>query len=543
MTRTWSGDPQTHAAPVAWPRWAAALALLHVVLALPSRLDEITVAAFFRLPIELPLVVLILVLAPTGARKVVSAVATAILTPVLVVKLADIAVFAAFARPFNPVVDSLMAPIAIDTMARTSGPWVAATAVTTAALAVAAIAGALLWAVGTVQRIGRRPPVAGCAASLLLVGAATPLGTARQTEAVRQHVRALDDGVRAAATFRADVAALALDHIPPAQALSALAGHDVLLIFVESYGRAAIDNPDYAPLLRERLSAIDDALKKGGFAARSAWLTSPTFGGESYLAHSSFISGLWVDDRQRYAHLLRSRSRTLIHDFREAGWRTVAVMPLITGPWPEGDFYGYDAIYDATALGYAGQSFGYVTMPDQYTLAVLQRKELAPADRKPVMAEIALIASHIPWTPLPIFVPWDEIGDGTVFNTARTQESSDTIWRDPKRLRHYYAKSVDYVLETLMSFITTFGRDDMLLIIVGDHQPMAFMADSTAREVPIHVIARSQALVDAVSGDWTSGMQPDQSSPILPMNAMRERILRAFTPGADRQEPRIVIDR
>src|SRR5690606_1805535 len=103
--------------------------------------------------------------------------------------------------------------------------------------------------------------------------------------------------------------------------------------------------------------------------ARSAWLTSPTFGGQSWLAHSTFTTGLWVDNQRRYESLFVSRRETLMHDFRRAGWRTVGVMPQITHVWPEGAFFGFDKIYTAPDLGYAGRHFNYVTMPDQYTLA------------------------------------------------------------------------------------------------------------------------------------------------------------------------------
>ncbi|MDX2222021.1 MAG: hypothetical protein SFV21_04680 [Rhodospirillaceae bacterium] len=509
-------------------KWAAALAALTVALALPNRLDQLTAAALLRVPVELPLLALFLVTMPHRLHRAVRAVAVVILTPVLVVKLADLAVFAAFARPFSPLVDTLMAPIAVETLAQTSGPWAAGAAVLAVAALVGLIAAGLNWSVRAVQHAAPRAGLAWGAAATAAVAALTPLGTARQSDAVREHATALAQGLRAAATFRADLAALELDAGLTHGALTGLAGSDVLVIFVESYGRTSLDHPDYAPMLRARLAAFDAALADAGFAARSAWLTSPTYGGESYLAHSSFLSGLWIDDRQRYAHLLRSEARTLMHDFNQSGWRTVAVMPLITRPWPDADWFGYDIVYDAARLGYAGPSFGYVTMPDQFALSVFQRQELAPTDRKPVMAEIALIASHIPWTPLPAFVPWDQLGDGAVFATARTQESSDAIWRDPRQLRQSYAKSLDYVLETLMSFVATYGRDDMLFIIVGDHQPMAFMADSTAREVPVHVIARDPAVVAALGAGWTDGMQPDDASPIHPMHTMRARILHAF---------------
>ena len=133
------------------------------------------------------------------------------------------------------------------------------------------------------------------------------------------------------------------------------------------------------------------ALNDAGFRAASAWLTSSTFGGESWLAHSTVMSGVPVTSDARYRALVGSKRPTLVTDFRRAGWRTATVMAEITGAWPEGRFFGFDAIYTAPELGYAGPPFGYMTTSDQYVLHAFYRHEFAKPDRPPLMAEIALL--------------------------------------------------------------------------------------------------------------------------------------------------------
>ena len=51
-------------------------------------------------------------------------------------------------------------------------------------------------------------------------------------------------------------------------------------------------------------------------------------------------------------------------------------MPAITLPWPEADWFGYDRVLAARDLGYRGQPFNWVTMPDQFTLAAFERQLL-----------------------------------------------------------------------------------------------------------------------------------------------------------------------
>ncbi len=60
--------------------------------------------------------------------------------------------------------------------------------------------------------------------------------------------------------------------------------------------------------------------------------------------------------------------------------------------------------------------------PTQYTLSAFERLVREPAREKgkPVMAEIALISSHAPWTPVARMIDWDDVGDGTAFDAQAT---------------------------------------------------------------------------------------------------------------------------
>ena len=173
-------------------------------------------------------------------------------------------------------------------------------------------------------------------------------------------------------------------------------------------------------------------------------------------------------------------------------------------------------------------------MPDQYTLAVLDKRELSPKDRRPIMAEIGLVSGHIPWAPLPLLIAWDEVGNGSVFDIARTP-TVDVDWLNQAQLKQDYTRSMDYVLRTLLSFLLIEGRENIVMIIVGDHQPAPIVSGQSAtHDVPIHIIASNPALLTAIDDwHWTVGMMPTDSSPIWRMDVMREKILSAFTPPTD----------
>ena len=123
--------------------------------------------------------------------------------------------------------------------------------------------------------------------------------------------------------------------------------------------------------------------------------------------------------------MLGSNRLTLASAFRRAGWQTVGDIPSDPGPWPEGQaFYRYQRMLDASNVGYVGPRYSYARVPDQYTLAAFDRLVLAREHRRPVMAEIDLDSSHNPWSVIPRLVPWDQIGDGSVFWRNKTPHSS-----------------------------------------------------------------------------------------------------------------------
>src|SRR5690606_27778329 len=295
------------------------------------------------------------------------------------------------------------------------------------------------------------------------------------------------------------------------------------------------EKPMFAPTVDEALVEFERATEAAGFRARSAWLTAPIQGGQSWLAHATLLAGLRIDNQRRHQSLLLSDRQTLVGDFRRAGWRTLAVMPAVDRPWPEARFFGFDRIYDANDLGYAGEPFNWVTTPDQFTLSSLRALELDRRGGPAIMASVALISSHAPWPPIPPVLAWDAVGDGSVFTAhARAGDPPEVVWRDPDRIRAQYLRSIEYVLHTLKSYVLAYGRNDMLFVIVGDHQPAwVVTGDVASFDVPIHFITRDAAVLDAIAEwDWSRGMRPGADAPVWRMEQLRERILSAFTPPA-----------
>jgi hypothetical protein len=335
-------------------------------------------------------------------------------------------------------------------------------------------------------------------------------------------------------TFNHDLAVDPQRTTPTADLLTGLRGKDVIVAFVESYGRVAVQGSAFSPQVDQVLTAGTKSLQAAGFSARSGFLTSPTFGGISWLAHSTFQSGVWVDNQLRYNDLVASNRFTLSDAFKRAGWRTVADIPSNTQDWSEGtSFYHYDTIYDSRNVGYEGPKFSYAAVPDQYTFSAFNRLELAKPHRAPVMAEIDLVSSHTPWTPLPHMVDWNQLGDGAVYDAMPAEgQTPDQVWRNSNNVRKLYGQSIEYSMNSLVSFVQNAHDNNLVLVVLGDHQPATEVSGQNAdHDVPISIIAHDPAVLDRISGwKWQDGLLPSPSAPVWPMDAFRDRFLKAYGP-------------
>ncbi|MFG1955509.1 sulfatase [Micromonospora sp. NPDC048830] len=534
-----------------WRRLRAGVAsglaglLVLAVLAAPVRPGELTPWAFLRLPVEALLAAAVLLALPARVRRPMAALAGAALGLLGVLKLADLGFSGALGRPFDPVSDWALLDDATGFLADSvgrAGATAAAVAVGLLAVglpAVGALAVLRLAVLLARHETGATRAVAAltvgwvaCAAFGVRVAPGVPVADSGAGALVRDHAARVRAGLADRDVFAAQVAADPFRDTPGGQLLTGLRGKDVVVAFVESYGRDAVEDPEFAPGVGAVLDAGTARLRAAGFGARSAYLTSPTAGGGSWLAHATLLSGLWIDTEQRHRSLLAGDRLTLGGAFHRAGWRTVGVMPAAVQDWPEGRFYGYDQFYDSRALGYRGPAFGYAPMPDQYALSVFQRRERAGTGRPPVLAEIALTSSHSPWTLVPRPLGWDDLGDGSVFAHAVTVTPGgrDAVRRSAAQVRAGYRSSVEYTLETLISYVETYGDDDLVLVFLGDHQPAPAVTGADAgRDVPVTVVARDPAVLDRIAGwGWQDGLRPGPGAPVWRMDSFRDRFLTAF---------------
>lgn len=521
--------------------------VLYLVLIQPNHPAAMTWGALALFPLELPPLLAALVLVgDRRAGRVLRALLVGLILMVAVLKLADYGTFIAFNRGFNLAADLNLVAAGWMLLQSAVGPVLAWLAAGLTGLVVALCAALLWWAMGVWARVDLRRGAPTYLTALVLAVttalAVAEIGQARRAWALPEPLaRALPGaaftarvGLERVAQFRetrADIvafraAARADPMLGKGPFFDRLAGRDLILIYVESYGRSSFDNPLYSPTHTATLRKVESDLTARGLAMRSGWATAPMVGGQSWLAHGSVAAGLWLDTQARNRAMLASRRQTLHHFAQDAGLRTVAIKPAHILPWPEGAFFGFDVIYNAADLGYQGHPFNWVTMPDQFTLLALERLELDRPARAPILAQVALISSHAPWVPIPELVAWDAIGTGEVFDQwALSGDPPEVVWRDHDRVRDQFRQAIDYSLQTVGAWAARQAQNAPLIIVMGDHEPARFVSGVPDFDVPVHVIGPPDLVDQFAKIGWQAGLVPDPALPARRMDTLRDTFL------------------
>ncbi len=239
--------------------------------------------------------------------------------------------------------------------------------------------------------------------------------------------------------------------VPGKRLLTGLRGKDVLLVFVESYGRVAVQDSDFSPGDRRRARRRHRPAAGGGvlLAQRVPHLTDVRRGQLAGALHAA----VGAVGRQPAA-LQPARPGRPDHPHQRVpsgpagGPCSTYPRSRTTGRRARRSTASTSSTTSRTSRTPA-RSSATPTCPTSTPSTPSAGSSWRPRDRQPVMAEIDLESSHHPWAPLPRMVDWHELGDGSVFDGMPEEgESAEEVFRDPDDVRNAYGESIEYSLNT-----------------------------------------------------------------------------------------------
>ena len=318
-----------------------------------------------------------------------------------------------------------------------------------------------------------------------------------------------------AAAFFPDRFRSELPESPPLDSdLKVLAGADVKVVFLESYGATTYEREDLFDEIHPGRQRLEEAANAQGRQVLSAFVKAAAFGGASDLSHLSFLSGIDLTDPIRHDLLITTDRPTILDTFEQAGYRTIGLYPAMSWDWPEVSFYSFDHYHDAPSLDYRGPEFGLWWLPDQFSLARINEMYPPGADGKPRFLFYPTITTHIPFRPTPPYQSdWSRVTSDKPYSDEATEKAmADAI--DWHGLFQGYINTVLYTFEWLVGYQALPESRGSVQILVGDHQPAGGITGQNATwNVPVHIITSNETIAERLRFQgFEDGMNPRQVS-------------------------------
>jgi hypothetical protein len=522
-----------------WIALAAAVALLNVSLTFVNVWPTPTVRLTADLSVEAAVCIFCLVLArrwypalsPAGRRWL------SILWVILVIgRYVDVTTRSLYGRELNAFWDLQYVPDVVAMFGSVAGPTLVGLVLVGSAVVPILLYLPCRWAIGRISDSTDDPIVrralGGVAVTAILFSIGRSLG-APVPDRPGMAAAVAPAYARQASQFLYEMTGAGVRALPPAPTirsdLSRVMGADVLVVFLESYGVVSWDRPEFRDALAESRGRFAADLEATGRAVVSGLVQSTTFGGESWLAHISLLSGTEVRDQGTNVRLMGQERDTLVKAFARRGYRTVAIMPGLRYGWPAGRFYGFEEIYGESELDYHGPPFGWWDITDQFAIARMDALVLAERSRRPSFVFFPTISTHAPFTPVPPYQPdWTRVLTPMPYDETEL----DRAWSeqpDWMNLGPSYVRALAYAYTVLGGYLRLRDDRDFVVILLGDHQPPALVTgDGASWEVPVHVITSRPALLERLrQHGFREGLAPARPN-LGPLHLLLFTLLDAF---------------
>lgn len=320
---------------------------------------------------------------------------------------------------------------------------------------------------------------------------------------------------------------------PEGALLPALAGRDLTLMFLETYGAVLYDQAESFNAVQATREKLEQSIQESGRHVVSAFYKSPTIGGASDLAHMSLLAGMDLTDSRKHDVLLTTDRPTLIDLFRREGYETFGVYHSVGWDWTERAYYNYDVYLSGPDLNYEGPAFGFWKIPDQYAAAKVDVLFPRTGKAKPRFTLFPTISTHFPFHQVPPYQPdWNTLlNSKTPFDPdlAAKAQAEQVNWEN---MKPDYLRAINYAHTWLAGYFKQPEPRETVYVMIGDHQPTGSVSrQEMPWDVPVFVVSKDNRLLDRFRAmGFTNGMTPKQRAPLGGLHDLTATLLTGFGP-------------
>ncbi len=212
-------------------------------------------------------------------------------------------------------------------------------------------------------------------------------------------------------------------------------------------------------------------LKDDGWMVRSGYVLSPAFGGRSWLADATLLTGEQIVNQKVFdERLKKGEAASLLKEMKNAGYRSYYIAPGSTRASEEWKrAYPFDSYFLQADFAYEGPFVGFGKMTDQYIYDFFAENIMRDDEKE--FAFYLLVSSHTPFERIPVYKPdWDFSLKGREYEKGYIKYFENN-WLHGNELAEGYLEGISYSLETTIHYLTEILPDKQFMLIIGDHQP------------------------------------------------------------------------
>lgn len=309
---------------------------------------------------------------------------------------------------------------------------------------------------------------------------------------------------------------------------------NIILYVMESYGDILIKDDRFKNSYQKIMTDFEDSLKKNDWGILHNYSKAPVYGGKSWLSVATLLTGISISNQNLYNRFLKIKHKYphLPYLFQNYGYQT-------TGVWPNSkdranlkseNIYKFDNFVAEKNLKYTGKSFGWGSVPDQYSLNFTHNNYFGNQKNISQFLFYMSVSTHTPWLEIPpIPEKWRDLN--RLPKNEKKVFTIESIWLQMKNsflIRTYkkthknivsnYIKLIEYEFKILEKYIKENSLEETLIVVVGDHQPpLLERGQKKSFYVPIHILSKDSSYLNSF---FEIGFSKEQEN-INPNNYMK----------------------
>lgn len=274
---------------------------------------------------------------------------------------------------------------------------------------------------------------------------------------------------------------------------------NIVVVSVESLGSVIFKESKFNSDINSLIQLKQNKLDQNGIHLASSFTKSTIYSGASWLAFSSFLNGIEIENELEYADVFKSsklKNYTSFPSFlKQNGYFNIYLSGLVakfkyfkidwktlTNVTKADHFLTYQEINYQNKLLHFGD---IKAIPDEYSLNTAYQIAKGKA---PFFLFFPSLNSHYQWhSPLKSQGQWKDY-DHLDFETTEINKS----FSEKK-----YIDSIKYQYDYLINFIQKNADDNTVFVLFGDHQPPKITPKGMNKNTALYIISKNHDFIES----------------------------------------------